>query len=86
MVRFLNLKAINERDSGLMETAFRAVLESGWYIRGSQNTLFSQEFAAYCGVKHSVGVGNGLDALELALQALSLNPGDNKLWANPSIS
>jgi dTDP-4-amino-4,6-dideoxygalactose transaminase len=76
MVRFLNLKAINERDSGLMETAFRAVLESGWYIRGSQNTLFSQEFAAYCGVKHSVGVGNGLDALELALQALSLNPGD----------
>ena len=42
------------------------VMESGWYILGPEVEAFESEFAAYCGAKHCVGVGNGLEALELS--------------------
>lgn len=68
MVPFLDLKAINfqYRDE-LIEAATR-VIDSGWYIRGAEVELFEQEFAHYCGVRQCVGVGNGLDAISLALR------------------
>ena len=56
--------------------AVRAVLDSGWYILGPQVDAFESEFAAYCGAAHCIGVGNGTDALELALRALEIGPGD----------
>lgn len=52
----------------LVEAAMR-VIDSGWYIGGSELELFEQEFARYCGAKYAIGVGNGLDALTLTLRA-----------------
>jgi dTDP-4-amino-4,6-dideoxygalactose transaminase len=52
-----------------LKDAASAVVESGWYIRGSCCERFEKEFAAYSGFAHGVGVGNGLDALTLMLRA-----------------
>jgi dTDP-4-amino-4,6-dideoxygalactose transaminase len=52
------------------------VLNSGWYILGSEVEAFENEWAAYCGASHAIGVANGLDALVLALKAIGLGPGD----------
>ena len=54
----------------------RAVLESGHYILGPEVEAFEAELAAYLGVDHCVGVGNGTDALTIALRALGVRPGD----------
>jgi dTDP-4-amino-4,6-dideoxygalactose transaminase len=53
-----------------------AVLESGRYILGDEVRAFETEFAAYLGVKHCIGVGNGTDALAIGLLALGVGPGD----------
>ena len=59
-----------ERDLGsLLGESVDAVIKSNWYIRGSHCTAFEEAFAAYCGKKACVGVGNGLDALTLMLKA-----------------
>ncbi|MCX2716491.1 DegT/DnrJ/EryC1/StrS family aminotransferase [Helicobacter sp. MIT 21-1697] len=76
MVPFLDVKAINERFSAELESAFSEVLQSGWYVLGEQNKAFEREFSAYCGVKHCVGCANGLDALRLAIKALGFGAGD----------
>lgn len=52
------------------------VLRSGWYVRGKEVQAFEAEWADYIGVKHCVGVGNGLDALWIALRMLGIGPGD----------
>lgn len=69
MIDFLDLKSINSecRDE-LIEACVR-VIDSGWYISGNELSLFESEFAEYCGVKHCIGVANGLDALTLTLRA-----------------
>jgi dTDP-4-amino-4,6-dideoxygalactose transaminase len=69
MIPFLDLKDINNqyRDE-LIEAAIK-VIDSGWYIKGSQVYEFEQKFAEYCDTKHCIGVANGLDALILALRA-----------------
>jgi dTDP-4-amino-4,6-dideoxygalactose transaminase len=54
----------------------RAVLDGGQYILGSEVEAFEAEFASYIGVDHCVGVGNGTDALAIALRALGVGPGD----------
>lgn len=59
----------------LDETALR-VLHSGKYILGEEVTRFEQEFAVYCGTRYAVGVGNGTDALVLALLAAGVKAGD----------
>ena len=59
-----------------IEARLTTVLRSGWYILGAEVSAFEEAFAAYCGVSHCVGVGNGTDALELALRALRIGPGD----------
>ncbi|HEX8679695.1 MAG TPA: DegT/DnrJ/EryC1/StrS family aminotransferase [Chthoniobacterales bacterium] len=56
--------------------ALARVLESGRYILGAECTAFEQEWAAYVGAAHAIGTGNGTDALELALRALDIGPGD----------
>ena len=55
--------------------AVNAVVRSGWYVLGEEVAAFEREFAAYCGVEHGIGVGNGSDALEIALAALDLPSG-----------
>jgi dTDP-4-amino-4,6-dideoxygalactose transaminase len=58
-----------------IDAAIAAVLEGGRYILGEQVTSFEQEFAAYLGVRHAIGVGSGTDALHLALRACGMGPG-----------
>ena len=79
-VPFLDLKKINCRHKDAFERVFRRVLESGWLILGKEVKAFEDEFAAYCGVGHCIGVANGLDALTLIIEAYKikgvLNEGD----------
>jgi dTDP-4-amino-4,6-dideoxygalactose transaminase len=53
------------------------VVRSGRFVLGPEVASFEQEFAAYLGVKHVIGVGNGTDALAIALRALGVAPGDD---------
>lgn len=76
MIKFLDLKAVNERFRAELDAAARRVLDSGWYLLGRENEAFEREFAAYCGVKHAIGCANGLDALKLIIQAYGFGPGD----------
>jgi dTDP-4-amino-4,6-dideoxygalactose transaminase len=59
-----------------IDAAIARVLESGWYVLGDEVAAFEKEFATYCGVKHAVGVGNGTDALAIAIKGLGIGPGD----------
>lgn len=68
-VPFLDLKQINAPYMDELREAAADVVESGWYIRGNFCEQFENAFAAYCGVKFGIGVGNGLDALTLMLKA-----------------
>ena len=76
MIKFLDLKKINERFRGEMDAAAKRVLDSGWYLLGKEGEAFEEMFAAYCGVKHAVGCANGLDALKLVIRAMGIGPGD----------
>jgi dTDP-4-amino-4,6-dideoxygalactose transaminase len=75
-VPFLDLKASYAELRGELDAACRRVMESGWFILGEEVHAFEEEFAAYCGARHCVGVGNGLDALHLILRALKIGEGD----------
>lgn len=57
------------------------VLKSGYYVLGPSVREFEERFAAYCGVPHCIGVGNGTDALEIALRAVGVQPKDRVLVA-----
>lgn len=59
-----------------IDIAIARVLESGWYILGKEVDSFEREFADYIGVVYGVGVASGTDALELALRACGVEPGD----------
>jgi dTDP-4-amino-4,6-dideoxygalactose transaminase len=67
------------REAAQTRSAVRAaamrVLDSGWFVLGREVERFEREFAAYCGSRHCVGVANGTDALELALRAAHVRPG-----------
>lgn len=75
-IPFLDLGTIHREVRGELEAALRRVLDSNWYILGEEVAAFEREFAAYCGVSHCVGVGNGLEALHLILRAYGIGPGD----------
>lgn len=68
MIKFLDLQAVNNRYRDAFGAALNKVLDSGWFIMGQSVQKFEQEFAAFCGTKHCIGVGNGLDALILILE------------------
>jgi len=67
-VPFLSLREVNARHADALKAAAARVIDSGWYVLGEELAAFEHEFAAYCGVRHAVGVGNGLDALSLILR------------------
>ena len=69
MIRYNNLKAINKRYEPKITDAVARVAASGWYIRGKEGEAFEETFANYCGCRHCIGTGNGLDALSIILQA-----------------
>lgn len=62
-----------------LTAAVQRVVESGWYLLGPELEAFEAELARYVGVGHAVGVANGTDAIELALRALGVGPGDEVL-------
>jgi len=75
-VPFLDLKAINKVYETELRDTFDKIIQSGWFIQGTELESFETEFAEYCKVKYCVGVGNGLDALHLLLVAYGIGPGD----------
>lgn len=76
MTPFLDLHAVNDRHRAALHAALERVLDSGWYIQGKELESFERRFAAFCGTRHCVGVGNGLDALHLTLRAYGIGHGD----------
>lgn len=78
-IPFLDLRATYRELREEIDCAVARVLDSGGYILGREVEAFEREFAEYLGVKHCVGVSNGLDALHLALRALNVTAGDEVL-------
>ena len=83
MIPFLDLKSINQQYRNELVEACTRVIDSGWYIGGTELETFEKNFADYCGTKFAIGVANGLDALILVLRAWKelgkLNDGDEVL-------
>ena len=75
-IPFLDLGASYREIKQELDEAYQRVMSSGWYILGQEVTAFEREFAAYCGARHCVGVGNGLEALELILRSYDIGSGD----------
>ena len=73
-IPFLSLKATNQIYESQIEKIVTEILSSGWYILGEKLKQFETEFAQYCGVKHCIGVANGLDALTIILKASDFPP------------
>ena len=69
MIHFLNLKKINQPFEVAFQEKMKQFLEGGWYILGNEVKQFETDFAAYCGTRYCIGVGNGLDALVLIFKA-----------------
>jgi dTDP-3-amino-3,4,6-trideoxy-alpha-D-glucose transaminase len=81
-VPFLELRRMLADYGEELEEAALRVVRSGWYILGPEVEAFEDEFAAYCGTRHCVGVANGLEALELVLRAWGTGPGDEVIVAS----
>ncbi len=76
MVPFLDLGLLHQSIRDSLDAAYRRVVDSGWFIMGPELEAFEADFAAYCEVRHCIGVGNGLEALHLLLRAHDIGPGD----------
>jgi dTDP-3-amino-3,4,6-trideoxy-alpha-D-glucose transaminase len=79
MIKFLDLQAVYRQDQAAYDAAYRRVMDSGRWIMGPELEAFEAEFAAFGGRRHAIGVGNGLDALALALQVAGIGAGDEVL-------
>lgn len=75
-VVYADLKAINNRIQNELDAAYNRVMDVGWYILGKELEQFEREYAAFCGTKYCLGVGNGLDALHIILSAYGIGQGD----------
>ncbi|RTY92353.1 DegT/DnrJ/EryC1/StrS aminotransferase family protein [Flavobacterium sp. GT3R68] len=69
MIRFLDIHKINKPYEEFFQQKLKEVMDKGWYILGKEVTLFEENFADFCGSRHCIGVGNGLDALTLIFKA-----------------
>ena len=76
MIPFLDMKSAYAELKPELDAAYARVMESGWFVLGKEVEAFEAEYAAFCGTRHCVGLGNGLEALELVLRAWDLGPGD----------
>jgi dTDP-3-amino-2,3,6-trideoxy-4-keto-D-glucose/dTDP-3-amino-3,4,6-trideoxy-alpha-D-glucose/dTDP-2,6-dideoxy-D-kanosamine transaminase len=71
-----DLRRHTDAIAGELTAAIGRVIARGWFVLGPEVEAFEQEFGAYCGVAHCIGVASGTDALELALRGLGIGPGD----------
>lgn len=69
MIKFLDLQKINAQYAAELKQAAAEVIDSDWYLLGERVKRFETNLAIYIGVKHAIGVANGLDALRLILKA-----------------
>lgn len=80
MIKYLDLKRINNMHDAELRQAVGRVFDSGWYLKGEATRLFEQHYAEYIGTRHCIGCGNGLDALTLILRGYMelgvMAPGD----------
>lgn len=76
MIKFLDLYKINERLRKEINDKIAQVLDKGWYLLGKETENFEQNFAKYCGVKHCIGVANGLESLNLIIRGYGFAQGD----------
>lgn len=75
-VPFLDVRATYQELKSELDAAFREAMAGGQFILGPSVAAFEQAFASFLGVKHCVGVADGLDALHLTLRALGTQPGE----------
>jgi dTDP-4-amino-4,6-dideoxygalactose transaminase len=75
-IPLVNVKRQTQALRSEIQAAIGRVLDQGDFILGGEVTAFENEFARYCGAKHCVGVGCGLDALTLILRESDIGPGD----------
>ena len=75
-IPFLNFDPIHIPLKKEIMEAFETVYDSGWFVLGDQVKKFEAEYAKFNDVKHCIGVGNGLDALHIALKCLNIKEGD----------
>lgn len=76
MIKFLDLKKINNRYREEIDSRIKDILDKGWYLQGEENENFTKNFANFCGTKFALGVANGLDALNLIIKAYDFGNGD----------
>lgn len=76
MIKFLDLKKINNRYREEIDSRIKNILDKGWYLQGEENENFTKNFANFCGTKFAIGVANGLDALNLIIKAYGFGNGD----------
>ena len=75
-IPFVTFRPMERELNDDIRAAFDRVFARSWYIEGVEDEAFEKAFAEYCGTKYCVGVGDGLDALKLALKALGIGEGD----------
>lgn len=75
-VPFVSFKPMEKELDAELKSAFERVYNASWYIEGKEDEAFEKSFAEFCDSKYCIGVGNGLDALMLALKALGVGNGD----------
>ena len=75
-VPFVSFLPLEEELNSELHAAFERVLKNSWYIDGKEDKAFEEAFASFCDSNYCVGVGNGLDALMLALRAFEIGEGD----------
>lgn len=80
MIKFLDLQKITAKYSDEIHEAVLRVVDSGWYLQGTENDKFEENYAKYIGAKHAIGCANGLDALIWIFRAYVemgiMKPGD----------
>jgi dTDP-4-amino-4,6-dideoxygalactose transaminase len=80
-IPFVDLQAQYQTIAPEIDAAIQGVLDRSDYILGDEVRLFEDEYAKYIGTAHALSVGSGLDALELALRAYGIGPGDEVITA-----
>ncbi|MBV8392428.1 MAG: DegT/DnrJ/EryC1/StrS family aminotransferase, partial [Alphaproteobacteria bacterium] len=75
-IPFLDMKSAYAELRPQLDAAYHRVMDSGWFVLGKEVEAFEAEYAAFCGTKHCVSLGNGLEALELVLRGWDIGPGD----------
>jgi dTDP-4-amino-4,6-dideoxygalactose transaminase len=76
VIPFNDLRPLHRELAEALDAVWRRVVDRGWFILGPELEVFEAAFASYVGVAHAIGVASGTDAIEIALRAAGVGPGD----------